>query len=108
VKQGACQAEKRTDGPTSTYSPSVGWVRRCSRPEASRCSSSIGSPTLSTRIAGTWIFSDIKFQADMGLPLTFMFLWNMVGAVVLLPALAAVMRLGAGPPVGATRQPAAV
>lgn len=37
---------------------------------------------------GTWIFSDIKFQADMGILLTFMFLWNMVGALWLLPALA--------------------
>lgn len=36
----------------------------------------------------TWIFSDIKFQADMGLMLTFMFLWNMFGAIWLLPALA--------------------
>lgn len=36
----------------------------------------------------TWIFSDIKFQADMGLMLTFMFLWNMLGAIWLLPALA--------------------
>ncbi len=36
----------------------------------------------------TWIFSPIKFQADMGILLTFMFLWNMVGAVWLLPALA--------------------
>jgi len=36
----------------------------------------------------TWVFSPIKFQADMGLLLTFMFLWNMVGALVLLPALA--------------------
>ncbi|WP_420476336.1 efflux RND transporter permease subunit [Noviherbaspirillum sp. ST9] len=36
----------------------------------------------------TWIGSEIKFQADMGLLLTFMFLWNMVGALVLLPALA--------------------
>jgi uncharacterized protein len=36
----------------------------------------------------TWIFSPIKFQADMGLLLTFMFLWNMVGALWLLPALA--------------------
>lgn len=36
----------------------------------------------------TWIFSPIKFQADMGLLLAFMFLWNMVGAMVLLPALA--------------------
>jgi len=36
---------------------------------------------------GTWIFSPIKFQADMGLLLTFMFFGNMVGAMVLLPAL---------------------
>lgn len=37
---------------------------------------------------GTWFFSPIKFQADMGLMLTFMFLWNMLGALTLLPALA--------------------
>ncbi len=38
-----------------------------------------------------WIFSPLKFQADMGILLTFMFLVNMVAAVVLLPALACVM-----------------
>ena len=37
---------------------------------------------------GTWIFSPIKFQADMGLMLTFMFFWNMLGALLFLPALA--------------------
>ncbi|MAA64277.1 MAG: RND transporter [Alteromonadaceae bacterium] len=36
----------------------------------------------------TWIFSPIKFQADMGLLLFFMFIWNMVGSIWLLPALA--------------------
>jgi len=36
----------------------------------------------------TWVASPIKFQADMGLLLAFMFLWNMLGAMVLLPALA--------------------
>ena len=36
----------------------------------------------------TWSWSPIKFQADMGLLLTFMFVWNMVGALWLLPALA--------------------
>jgi len=36
----------------------------------------------------TWAWSPIKFQADMGILLTFMFLWNMVGALVLMPALA--------------------
>lgn len=34
-----------------------------------------------------WAFSPIKFQADMGILLGFMFLWNMVGALVLIPAL---------------------
>jgi predicted RND superfamily exporter protein len=37
---------------------------------------------------GTWVFAPIKFQADMGLLLAFMFLWNMFGALVILPALA--------------------
>lgn len=37
---------------------------------------------------GTWLLSPIKFQADMGILLAFMFIWNMVGALVLLPALA--------------------
>lgn len=37
---------------------------------------------------GTWAFSPIKFQADMGFLLTFMFLWNMLGAMVLTPAVA--------------------
>ncbi len=36
----------------------------------------------------TWIFSPIKFQADMGILLFFMFIWNMVGAIWLLPAMA--------------------
>jgi predicted RND superfamily exporter protein len=36
----------------------------------------------------TWSLSPIKFQADMGILLTFMFLWNMIGALILMPALA--------------------
>jgi hypothetical protein len=36
----------------------------------------------------TWVFSPIKFQADMGILLAFMFVGNMIGALVLLPALA--------------------
>ncbi len=35
----------------------------------------------------TWAWSPIKFQADMGILLTFMFLWNLLGALVLIPAL---------------------
>jgi predicted RND superfamily exporter protein len=34
-----------------------------------------------------WAWSPIKFQADMGILLAFMFLWNMLGALVLIPAL---------------------
>lgn len=36
----------------------------------------------------TWSFSDLKFQADMGMLLTFMFLINMINAVTILPAMA--------------------
>ena len=39
---------------------------------------------------GTWAFSALKFQADMGLLLAFMFFVNMLGAIFLLPALAAI------------------
>jgi len=42
--------------------------------------------TLACGVA-TWIFSDLKFQADMGLMLTFMFVVNMIAAMVFLPAL---------------------
>ncbi len=44
--------------------------------------------TLAAGVA-TWTVAPLKFQADMGTVLTFMFLVNMVGAVVLLPALGA-------------------
>ena len=37
---------------------------------------------------GTWLFSDLQFQADMGVLLAFMFIFNMIGAMLLLPALA--------------------
>lgn len=45
---------------------------------------------------GTWVFSALKFQADMGLLMAFMFIVNMLGALLLLPALAALL-LKAGP-----------
>ena len=52
--------------------------------------------TLAAGVA-TWIVAPLKFQADMGTVLTFMFLVNMVGAVVLLPALGAwLVRPGSG------------
>jgi hypothetical protein len=43
--------------------------------------------TLSVGVA-TWVFSPLKFQADMGLLLAFMFMLNMVMAITVLPALA--------------------
>ncbi|KRW57576.1 efflux RND transporter permease subunit [Pseudomonas sp. TTU2014-080ASC] len=47
----------------------------------------------------TWVFSPIKFQADMGILLTFMFLWNMIGALVLIPALSHLLLRGQTRPV---------
>lgn len=43
--------------------------------------------TLGVAVA-TWVLSPIKFQADMGVLLAFMFIWNMLGALILTPALA--------------------
>jgi len=43
--------------------------------------------TLGIAVA-TWLFSPLKFQADMGVLLFFLFVMNMIGAIVLLPALA--------------------
>ena len=40
---------------------------------------------------GTWLFSALQFQADMGVLLGFMFIFNMIGAMLLLPALARVL-----------------
>jgi uncharacterized protein len=36
---------------------------------------------------GTWVFSELQFQADMGILLTFMFVVNMIAAIIFLPAL---------------------
>ncbi|WP_088328487.1 MMPL family transporter [Lacimicrobium sp. SS2-24] len=54
-----------------------------------------GSAVLFTGITlaigvSTWVFSSLKFQMDMGILLTFMFVVNMLGAIVVLPALASV------------------
>jgi len=37
---------------------------------------------------GTWLFSALQFQADMGILLVFMFTANMFGAILVMPALA--------------------
>jgi len=43
---------------------------------------------------GTWAFSALKFQADMGILLAFLFLVNVLGAIFLLPALACWLNVG--------------
>lgn len=53
--------------------------------------------TLAVGVA-TWIFAPLKFQADMGILLTFMFLLNMLGAIFLLPALACWLSRATGRP----------
>lgn len=52
-----------------------------------------GSAVLFTGITlaigvSTWVFSSLKFQMDMGILLTFMFVVNMLGALIVLPAIA--------------------
>jgi predicted RND superfamily exporter protein len=52
-----------------------------------------GSAVLFTGITlaigvSTWVFSSLKFQMDMGILLTFMFIVNMLGAIIVLPAIA--------------------
>lgn len=39
----------------------------------------------------TWVFSALKFQMDMGILLTFMFIVNMLGAIIVLPSLCALL-----------------
>lgn len=46
---------------------------------------------------GSWAFSALKFQADMGLLLAFMFLVNALGAIFLLPALATLLSRDTAP-----------
>jgi len=41
----------------------------------------------------TWVFSALKFQADMGFLLFFMFMTNMIMAVTVLPAIAVILDL---------------
>ena len=52
---------------------------------------------------GTWAFSALKFQADMGILLAFMFLVNALGAIFLLPALACWLGVGQAPRAAVTQ-----
>jgi uncharacterized protein len=61
--------------------------------------------TLAIGVA-TWVFSPLKFQADIGIMLTFMFLVNMLAAIILLPALAAWLIHPLGLSAGAPAAPA--
>jgi predicted RND superfamily exporter protein len=53
-----------------------------------RGTASVFTAVTMTLSIATWAFSNLKFQADMGILLAFMFLVNMLGAILLLPALA--------------------
>jgi predicted RND superfamily exporter protein len=53
--------------------------------------------TLAIGVA-TWTFSPLQFQADIGALLTFMFLVNMIGAILLIPALASLLIRKTGSP----------
>jgi uncharacterized protein len=53
-----------------------------------RGTASIFTAVTMTISVATWTFSALKFQADMGILLAFMFLVNAFGAILLLPALA--------------------
>jgi predicted RND superfamily exporter protein len=60
-----------------------------------------GSAVLFTGITlaigvSTWVFSSLKFQMDMGILLTFMFLVNMLGALFVLPAIARLLWFKSG------------
>ena len=54
-----------------------------------RGTASVFTAVTMTVSVATWMFSALKFQADMGILLAFMFLVNAFGAILLLPALAA-------------------
>jgi uncharacterized protein len=54
-----------------------------------RGTASIFTAATMTISVATWTFSALKFQADMGILLAFMFLVNAFAAILLLPALAA-------------------
>jgi len=58
----------------------------------------VGMATIFTAITlaigvATWAFSDLKFQADMGKLLAFMFIVNLIMALTALPALAVVLEM---------------
>ncbi|MGH8518158.1 MAG: efflux RND transporter permease subunit, partial [Panacagrimonas sp.] len=54
-----------------------------------RGTASVFTAVTMTLSVATWAFATLKFQADMGILLAFMFLVNLFGAVLLMPALAA-------------------
>lgn len=60
------------------------------------------SVTLAVAVV-TWAWSPIQLQADMGVLLTFMFLGNMVAALLLVPALSRVLLGGVAPAPGRAR-----
>ena len=42
----------------------------------------------------SWVWSDLQFQQDMGLLLGFMLFFNMIGAIILVPVIANIFKIG--------------
>jgi predicted RND superfamily exporter protein len=58
----------------------------------SRGTASVFTAVTMALCVGSWCFSPLKFQADMGVLLAFMFVVNVVGAIALMPALAGLVQ----------------
>ncbi|MGH8505457.1 MAG: efflux RND transporter permease subunit [Stenotrophobium sp.] len=69
------------------HDPKVDFREAFYRAMCERGSAAVFTAITMAVAVGTWTLSALKFQADMGLLLSFMFLVNMFGAICLLPAL---------------------
>jgi len=71
------------------HDPKVTFAQAFERAMRERGSAAVFTAITMAVAVGTWTLSALKYQADMGLLLSFMFLVNMLGAICLLPALGA-------------------
>tara|TARA_B100001094_G_C18135825_1_gene775016 strand:+ start:1 stop:1131 length:1131 start_codon:yes stop_codon:yes gene_type:complete len=58
-----------------------------------RGSASIFTALIMSIAVLSWVWSDLKFQQDMGLLLGFMLFFNMIGAIILVPVIANVLNI---------------
>ncbi len=71
------------------HAPAVDFPEAFDRARRARGTAAVFTAVTMAVGVATWTMSALKFQADMGLLLAFMFLVNMLGAVCLLPAMGA-------------------